>query len=150
MQSPGLRDAIAASETSSSPGRSRIPHARQSARSSSPSLWRSSRISTAAHTAAVGSTRSAGASRGLGVVLAILAGLAAVPACGITGLAAADYYHQTSWPIAFTIAYFAVGAAWLALLVTTISGRLRLIAASFLTLLVLVVGLLTFYLARLT
>jgi hypothetical protein len=54
------------------------------------------------------------------------------------------------WPIAFTIAYFAVGAAWLALVVTTVSGRLRLIAASFLTVLVLVVGLFSFYLARLT
>jgi hypothetical protein len=98
----------------------------------------------------VGSTRSAGASRGLGILLAVLSGLVAVPACGITGLAAANHYLETGWPIAFTIAYFAVGAAWLALVVTTVSGRLRLIAASFLTVLVLVVGLFSFYLARLT
>ena len=98
----------------------------------------------------MGSTRSAASyRRGLGVVLAVLSGLVAIPTCGITGLAAADYYHQTTLPIAFTIAYFAVGAAWLALVVTTISGRVRLIAASFLTVLVLLVGLFTFYLARL-
>src|SRR5438309_10591827 len=127
MHSPGFRDAIAAIDASSSPGRSRMPHARHSARSSSPSLWRRSRISTAAHTAAVGSTRSVGASRRGGAVLAILAAVVAVPVCGITGLAAADAYHQKdSWPIAFTAAYLAVGAAWLALVLTTVAGRLRL------------------------
>lgn len=93
------------------------------------------------------STRSAGASRGLGVVLS---GLVALPVCGITGLAAADYYREASWPIAFTITYLAVGAAWLTLVLTTVSGRLGFIAASFLTVLALLVGLLTFYLARLT
>ena len=99
----------------------------------------------------MGSTRSAASyRRGLGVVLAVLSGLVAIPTCGITGLAAADHYHQTTLPIAFTIAYFAVAAAWLALVVTTISGRVRLIAASFLTILVLLVGLFSFYLARLT
>ena len=70
--------------------------------------------------------------------------------CGITGLAAADHYHAASWPLEFTIAYVAVGVAWLALVLTTVSGRLRLIAASFLAILALLVGLLTFYLARLT
>ena len=99
----------------------------------------------------MGSTRSAASyRRGLGVVLAVLSGLVAIPTCGITGLAAADHYHQTTLPIAFTIAYFAVAAAWLALVVTTISGRVRLIAASFLTILVLLIGLFSFYLARLT
>jgi hypothetical protein len=97
----------------------------------------------------VGFRRSAGASRRRGAGLVVLSGVVAVPTCGITGLAAADYYHQTTLPIAFTIAYFAVGAAWLALVMTTISGRVRLIAASFLTVLVLLVGLFTFYLARL-
>ena len=97
----------------------------------------------------MGSTRSAGESRRLGAGLVVLSGVIAIPTCGITGLAAADYYHQTTLPIAFTATYFAVGAAWLALVVTTVSGRLRLIAASFLTVLVLLVGLFTFYLARL-
>jgi len=99
----------------------------------------------------VGSTRSAGASRSLGVVLALLSALVSVPVCGITGLAAADHYHlQASWPIAFTVAYLAVGAAWLALVISSVGGWLRLIAASFLTILALLVGLYTFYLARLT
>ena len=74
----------------------------------------------------------------------------AVPACAITGLAAADAYHQQdSWPIAFATAYLGVGAAWLALVLTTVSGRLRLIAASFLVFLALLVGIYTFYLVNL-
>ena len=98
----------------------------------------------------MGSTRSAASyRRGLGVVLVVLSGLVAIPVCGITGLAVSDYYHQTTVPIAFTIAYFAVGAAWLARVLATVSGRVPLIAASFLTVLVLLVGLFTFYLARL-
>ena len=74
----------------------------------------------------------------------------AVPVCGITGLAAADAYHQKdSWPIAFTTAYLAVGAAWLALVLTTVAGRLRLIVASFMAVLALLVGVYTFYLVNL-
>lgn len=57
---------------------------------------------------------------------------------------------QASWPIAFAILYFAVGAAWPALVVTTVGGRLRLIATAPLTVLVLLVGLLIFYLSQLT
>jgi hypothetical protein len=37
--------------------------------------------------------------------------------------------------------YVAVGAAWLALVLTTVSGRLRLIAASFMAVLAVLVGL---------
>ena len=85
----------------------------------------------------------------MGAGLVVLSGVVAVPTCGITGLTVADYYHQTSVPIAFTVAYFAVGAAWLALVVATISGRVRLIAASFLMVLVLLVGIFAFYLALL-
>lgn len=96
------------------------------------------------------STRSAGASRGLGAVLVILAAVVSVPVCGITGLAAADHYHQASWPTEFTVLYLAVGVAWLALVLTTVSGRLRSIAASSLALLAVLVGLLTIYLTRLT
>lgn len=95
------------------------------------------------------STRSAGTSRGLGIVLVVVSGLLAVPVCGITALAAADHYLEASWPIALTITYLAAGAAWLALVLTTLSGRLRLIAASFLALLAVMVGLVTFYLVRL-
>ena len=39
--------------------------------------------------------------------------------------------------------------AWLALVLTTVSGRLRLIAASFLVFLALLVGIYTFYLVNL-
>jgi hypothetical protein len=95
-------------------------------------------------------TRSAGASRGIGAVLVILSAVVSVPVCAITGLAAADHYHASSWPIAFTTVYLGVGATWLVLVLTTVSGRLRFIAASFLVLLALVVGLAAFYLARLT
>jgi hypothetical protein len=83
-------------------------------------------------------------------VLAILAAVVAVPVCGITGLAVADAYHQKdSWPIAFTTAYLGVAAAWLALVLTTVAGRLRLIVASFLAVLVLLVGVYTFYVVNL-
>jgi hypothetical protein len=95
-------------------------------------------------------TRSAGASRGLGTVLVILAAVVAVPVCGITGLAAANHYMEKSWPIEFTTVYLGVGAAWLVLLLTTVSGRLRLITASFLAVLALVVAVVTIYLTRLT
>jgi uncharacterized membrane protein len=108
------------------------------------------RSSAAAHTAAVTSTRSTGASRGFGVVLVLVAGVVAVPVCGITALAAAGHYGEAGWPLEFTVAYLAVGAAWLALVLTTVSGRLRLIAGSFLAVLALLVVLLTFYLTRLT
>jgi hypothetical protein len=91
-----------------------------------------------------------GAPRLLGVGLALLSGLIALPVCGITGLAAADHYLEAGWPIALTITYYAVGAAWLTLVLTTVSGRPLFIVASFLTVLALLVGLVTFYLARLT
>jgi hypothetical protein len=98
----------------------------------------------------VSSTRSTGASRGFGVVLVFLAGVVAVPVCGITALAAAGHYGEASWPIEFTVPYLAAGAAWLALVVTTVSGQPRLIAGSFLAVLAVLVVLLTFYLTRLT
>jgi hypothetical protein len=104
----------------------------------------------AAHTAAVATTRSAGASRGLGAVLVILSAVVSVPVCAITGLAAADHYRESNWPIEFTTVYLGVGAAWLVLVLTTVSGRLRPIAASFLAMLAVLFGVLTIYLTRLT
>ncbi|HEY7623506.1 MAG TPA: hypothetical protein VIA63_00615 [Candidatus Limnocylindria bacterium] len=103
----------------------------------------------AAHTAAVRSTRSVGASRGFGVLLTVLSALVALPVCGITGLAAADHYRDANWPLEFTLAYVAVAAGWLALVLTTVSGRLGAIAVAFLALLALLVGLYTFYLNQL-
>src|SRR4030081_3476179 len=107
-------------------------------------------ISIATHTAIVASTGSAGASRALGSVLVILSAVVATTVCAITGLAAADHYHQTSWPIEFTIVYLAVGAAWIALVLATVSGRLRVITGSFLALLAVLVAVVTIYLTRLT
>ena len=95
-------------------------------------------------------TRSAVASRSLGVLLAVLAGLFALPVCVVTGLAAANQY-QPSWPIAFTIAYYAVGAAWLMLVLTAVGGRVAFIVVSFLALLALLGALAAFTsFARLT
>jgi hypothetical protein len=95
-------------------------------------------------------TRSAGASRGLGTVLVILAAVVAVPVCGITGLAAANHYMEISWPIEFITVYLGVGVAWLVLVLTTVSGRLRLIAASLMAVLAMLVAVVTIYLTRLT